>query len=106
MWIRSVIHSHPHRASERVLTTSLDTDIHIPFFVRGPDIAPGGSFDMITAHTDVAATVLQIAGVSREHDGAAIPLHSLDSGITRHEHASIEYWGAVSMLLIAPVFQD
>lgn len=75
--------------------TTPDTGIHIPFFVRGPGIAPGGSFDMVTTHTDVASTLLQIAGVSKEHNGAVIPLHSVDSGIARHEHASIEYFGIV-----------
>lgn len=54
---------------------------------------------MVTTHTDVAATILQIAGVSKEHDGSVIPLHSVDSGVTRHEHATIEYWGAVSIPL-------
>ncbi|KAH8660574.1 alkaline-phosphatase-like protein [Xylariales sp. PMI_506] len=71
-----------------------DTDIHIPFFARGPGITPGGSFDRITTHTDVAATVLQIAGITKEHDGAVIPLVSLEDDSARHEHATIEFWGA------------
>lgn len=78
----------------------LDTDIHIPFFLRGPGITPGGSIDTVTTHTDVAATILQIAGLDKELDGLAIPLHPLDNSIARPEHASIEFWGMVSIFMI------
>ncbi|KAM0324601.1 hypothetical protein ACHAQA_007989 [Verticillium albo-atrum] len=71
-----------------------DTDIHIPFFVRGPGISAGESFNVVTTHTDVAATVLQIAGLSKELDGIALPLVASDSVVGRQEHAVIEYWGA------------
>ncbi|KAM0547520.1 hypothetical protein ACHAPJ_010393 [Fusarium lateritium] len=52
-----------------------DTDIHIPFFVRGPGVPSGGSIDAVTTHTDVAATILKIAGVEKDSDGSSIPLN-------------------------------
>ena len=79
-----------------------DTDIHIPFFVRGPGIERGGVVDSVTTHTDVSSTLLQIAGVgnTKQLDGTAIPLgqRNVDSedGSRHHEHATIEYWGYVS----------
>lgn len=80
-----------------------DTDIHIPFYVRGPGIEEKGVVDVITTHTDVSSTLLQIAGVTKQLDGAAIPLgsgseHEQAEGEElprRREHATIEYWGAV-----------
>lgn len=74
----------------------LDTDVHIPFFVRGPGIPRGQAVNTVTTHTDVAATVLNIAGLTRELDGVALPLGASDSDADRHEHAAIEYWGHVS----------
>jgi arylsulfatase A-like enzyme len=78
------------------LTRVADTDIHIPFFVRGPGVDEGSVLDAVTTHTDVSSTLLKIAGVGQtDLDGVAMPLGaSLDS--ERHEHATIEYWGAVS----------
>ncbi|KAF4462349.1 hypothetical protein FALBO_10837, partial [Fusarium albosuccineum] len=70
-----------------------DTDIHIPFFVRGPGIPAGGSVDIVTTHTDVAATILKIAGMNKATDGASIPLSQPDNEALRHEHATIEFWG-------------
>ncbi|KAJ4245524.1 hypothetical protein NW762_014033 [Fusarium torreyae] len=71
-----------------------DTDIHIPFFVRGPGVPSGGSIDAVTTHTDVAATILKIADIEKDSDGTSIPLNKSDSQNLRHEHAAIEYWGA------------
>ncbi|KAF7557311.1 hypothetical protein G7Z17_g832 [Cylindrodendrum hubeiense] len=71
-----------------------DTDIHIPFFVRGPGIARRGTVDVVTTHTDVSSTILEIAGVQKELDGVAIPLEISRDDTARHEHVGIEYWGA------------
>ncbi|KAJ4989041.1 arylsulfatase, partial [Stagonosporopsis vannaccii] len=70
-----------------------DTDIHIPFFVRGPGVARGGSIDTVTTHTDVSSTLLKIAGVSKSLDGTSIPLNNDDNTSERYEHAQVEYWG-------------
>lgn len=56
--------------------------------------------DAVTTHTDVSSTLLQLAGVTKQLDGTAMPLGQ--SSVTsyddpkRHEHAAIEYWGYVS----------
>jgi N-acetylglucosamine-6-sulfatase len=90
-----------------------DTDIHIPFFLRGPGIPQNTTISSVTSHTDVASTLLSLAGVhDKELDGIAMPLlpHSqpnpypephpaqnpllLPTTRHRHEHATIEYWGS------------
>ncbi|CAG9983614.1 unnamed protein product [Clonostachys byssicola] len=72
-----------------------DTDIHIPFFVRGPGIDEGSVLDAVTTHTDVSSTLLRIAGVEQSDlDGVAMPLGTASLDSKRHEHATIEYWGA------------
>lgn len=74
-----------------------DTDIHIPLIVRGPGIAAGRMTDIVTSHTDLAPTILGLAGATREEfDGLAIPLGedetaSLESA--RSEHVNVEFWG-------------
>ncbi|KAH8673257.1 alkaline-phosphatase-like protein [Ilyonectria robusta] len=70
-----------------------DTDIHIPFFARGPGIPRGGVVNAVTTHTDVSSTLLEIAGIKKELDGIAMPLQVVGDDIDRYEHASIEYWG-------------
>ena len=70
-----------------------DTDIHIPMFVRGPGIVPGGQIDAVTTHTDVAPTILKLAGVTKELDGEAMPWSPTDQAVGKTEHAAIEYWG-------------
>lgn len=83
-----------HHAMHPGKECGLDTDIHIPFVVRGPGIERGGQVDSVTSHTDVSSTILRIAGIEKQLDGAPIPLHSQSSGdIARHEHIAIEYWG-------------
>lgn len=72
-----------------------DTDIHIPFVVRGPGVPAGHTSERVTSHTDIAPTVLRLAGATREEfDGEAIPLtdaSKIDS--PRSEHVNIEFWG-------------
>ncbi|KAL1311513.1 hypothetical protein AAFC00_001635 [Neodothiora populina] len=72
-----------------------DTDIHIPLIVRGPGIAKGESLELVSSHTDIAPTILSIAGVSRDDlDGLPIPLTS-EAATTdaRGEHVNVEFWG-------------
>lgn len=74
----------------------LDTDIHIPLFVRGPGLESGSLRDIVTSHTDIAPTFLEIAGATGRTstlDGEAIPLHSTETQGSRTEHVAIEYWG-------------
>ncbi|KAI9704560.1 MAG: hypothetical protein M1820_005473 [Bogoriella megaspora] len=72
-----------------------ETDIHIPLVVRGPGVPAGHEAGVISSHTDLAPTILKLAGGSRNDlDGWPIPLdaESLshpDSG----EHVNVEFWG-------------
>jgi N-acetylglucosamine-6-sulfatase len=75
-----------------------DTDIHIPLIVRGPGVPKGRTTNIVSSHTDIAPTILQLAGRTRDDfDGSAIPLvekDTLEAETTiRQEHINIEYWG-------------
>lgn len=71
-----------------------DTDIRVPLIVRGPGIAKGESPDLVSSHTDIAPTILHIAGETREEfDGLPIPLIQDAADIGRGEHVNVEFWG-------------
>lgn len=71
-----------------------DTDINIPLIVRGPGIPAGRISTAVTAHTDLASTILNIAGAPRDDsDGIPIPLTKQDEEDARHDHVTIEFWG-------------
>jgi N-acetylglucosamine-6-sulfatase len=75
-----------------------DTDIHVPLIVRGPGVARGHTTNIVSSHTDIAPTIMQLAGKSRDDfDGSAIPLIEKDTleaeTATRQEHINIEFWG-------------
>lgn len=75
-----------------------EEDINVPLIVRGPGVARGHVSDIVTSHTDLAPTLLTLAGgaIRADFDGAAIPVTSAqlyEMGDTRSEHVNIEYWG-------------
>ncbi|KAF4307599.1 Arylsulfatase [Botryosphaeria dothidea] len=70
-----------------------DTDIHIPLAIRGPGIAANKKIDVVTSHTDIAPTILDLAGAPKQLDGKVIPLTAEKAKNVTYEHASIEYWG-------------
>ena len=75
-----------------------EEDINVPLVIRGPGV-PVGEASIVTAHTDLAPTLLQIAGGKWGWDGldgSAIPLSKpeLDAAAdTRQEHVNVEFWG-------------
>ncbi|KAI8963110.1 Arylsulphatase [Daldinia sp. FL1419] len=80
---------------------SFEEDINIPLIIRGPGVPKNASSDIVTTHTDLAPTFLEIAGAPMrdDFDGLAIPLTEeglVEAQETRHEHASIEHWGFAS----------
>ncbi|KAF2864022.1 arylsulfatase [Piedraia hortae CBS 480.64] len=80
---------------------AFEEDINIPLIVRGPGIPKGGSVNLVTSHTDLAPTFLNIAGVAArdDFDGTAIPLSSeafRKEAYSRQEHVNVEYWGGAS----------
>jgi arylsulfatase A-like enzyme len=75
-----------------------ETDIHIPLIIRGPNVPKGHTTDIVSSHTDLAPTIMQLAGQSRDDfDGVSIPLTEEETleaeSSTRQEHINIEYWG-------------
>lgn len=80
---------------------SFEEDVNIPFIIRGPNVPRRHTTDIVTTHTDIAPTILEIAGAStrNDFDGLAIPLtkHDLHQATkTRYEHVTIEHWGYAS----------
>lgn len=73
-----------------------DTDIHIPLVIRGPGLAPGRTVDIVTTHTDLSPTIMEIAGGKYEDyafDGLPIPLDTESELPKRTEHVNVEFWG-------------
>ncbi|KAL1620837.1 hypothetical protein SLS56_009448 [Neofusicoccum ribis] len=54
----------------------VEEDVNVPFFVRGPGVARGAVVERVTTHTDVAPTLLELAGVPlrADFDGEPIPV--------------------------------
>ncbi|GKZ31401.1 hypothetical protein AbraIFM66950_011977 [Aspergillus brasiliensis] len=75
-----------------------EEDINVPLFIRGPDIAQDVSTDIVTTHTDLAPTFLDLLGIPlrSDFDGDPIPLTESQFKAAREgrqEHVTVEYWG-------------
>ncbi len=60
-----------------------ETDVRIPFYMRGPGIAAGSTVDVMALNLDIAATLLDFAGldVPASYDGRSMrPLVVSDAG--------------------------
>ncbi|KAH9904946.1 alkaline-phosphatase-like protein [Xylariomycetidae sp. FL2044] len=80
---------------------SFEEDINIPLIIRGPGVPEKLETDIVTTHTDMAPTLLQIAGAPPrdDFDGLAIPLTEAalrEARESRHEHVTVEHWGFAS----------
>jgi len=79
-----------------------EEDINVPLIIRGPGVPEGKESDVVTAHTDLAPTILKIAKGKWERedfDGSPIPLDGKALGREveegkRQEHVNVEYWGS------------
>ncbi|CAH0046832.1 unnamed protein product [Clonostachys solani] len=77
----------------------LETDINVPMIIRGPGIEAGSTRSIPSSHTDLAPTLLQLAGESignKELDGAPMDLglpSANYSAPARTEHVAVEFWG-------------
>jgi N-acetylglucosamine-6-sulfatase len=75
-----------------------EEDINIPLIIRGPGV-PIGETDVVTAHTDLAPTILKLAKAELgwdSLDGSPIPLSREDIEVAkeeRQEHVNVEFWG-------------
>ncbi|KAK0113520.1 hypothetical protein ONS95_013774 [Cadophora gregata] len=76
-----------------------EEDIKVPLIIRGPGIESGGVSDLVTAHTDLAPTILKLAEAKTGWDGLdgqPIPLRKEeveDAVEERGEHVNVEFWG-------------
>lgn len=75
-----------------------EEDINIPLVIRGPGVSKNLTTEIVTTHTDLAPTFLQLIGVPlrADFDGEAIPTTKHDiveASKKRHEHVNVEYWG-------------
>lgn len=75
-----------------------EEDINVPLIIRGPGV-PVGEAGIVTAHTDLAPTILKLAGAKWGWDGldgSPIPLMGeeiVESKKKRQEHVNVEFWG-------------
>lgn len=62
--------------------------------VRGPGVPKGKKSEDVTTHTDIAPTLLKLAGakIPEYFDGAPMPLHNDDQ--PKLEAFGVEYWSA------------
>jgi N-acetylglucosamine-6-sulfatase len=79
---------------------SYKEDINIPFLTRGPGVPKNHTSHVVTSHTDLAATFLEIAGAPPRPglDGEAMPLTSnamAGASIHHQEHVNVEMWGII-----------
>lgn len=79
-----------------------EEDVNVPLVIRGPGVAKNRQTELVTDHTDISPTIIDLIGLPPrpDFDGVAIPVHAanLHKAETAtqqrwHEHASIEYWG-------------
>ncbi|UPL03531.1 hypothetical protein LCI18_014465 [Fusarium solani-melongenae] len=71
-----------------------ETDVHIPLIIRGPGVPAGHISQAVTAHTDLASTIMGLAGQALpDTDGTPIPLSIDAEAGSKQEHVTIEYWG-------------
>lgn len=72
-----------------------ETDINVPLIVRGPGIPAQAYVRAPSSHTDLAPTIMQLAGNAiddKGFDGRSIDLVTLSNN-TGTEHAGVEFWG-------------
>lgn len=90
--------------------------VHIPFIVRGPGIAANATRSAIVSSIDIAATILELGGVSspgaaRSTDGRSlVPLLMQTDGVAppanwTRDRALIEFFGWPSDQMLGPCQQ-
>lgn len=72
----------------------LDTDINVPFFIRGPGISAGSSDSTVGSHVDVAPTIMELANLGQrgDFDGGVLSMGGATDS-TYSEHITVEHWG-------------
>jgi arylsulfatase A-like enzyme len=73
-----------------------EEDINVPLIIRGPGVPEGLTTELVTAHVDLAPTILSLVGepLKSDLDGSPIPVHSSEFKASQtREHVNVEYWG-------------
>ncbi|PSN72114.1 Arylsulphatase [Corynespora cassiicola Philippines] len=75
-----------------------EEDINIPLIIRGPGVPKNSTTEIVTTHTDLAPTFLDLIGapLRADFDGEVIPTSTSElreAEFNRHEHVNVEYWG-------------
>ena len=72
-----------------------EEDINVPLIIRGPNVAKGATNMLATTHTDLAPTILEMAGATLPDylDGSPVPGVAAQPVAQNFEHAQIEHWG-------------
>ncbi|GFP54831.1 arylsulfatase [Trichoderma asperellum] len=76
-------------------TCGFETDINVPLVVRGPGVPAQRITRTPSSHTDLAPTILKIAGVEindKNFDGSPIDIYDVEAEL-RSEHVAVEFWG-------------
>lgn len=89
---------------------SFEEDINIPLIIRGPGVPGGQTSEIVTTHTDLAPTILSLAGAQSRasFDGEAVPLTQeglKEAEKSRHEHVTVEFWGIAAFEAVSD-FED
>ncbi|KAI8951312.1 alkaline-phosphatase-like protein [Xylaria longipes] len=92
-------------------TCGYEEDINVPLIVRGPGVTSNYTANIVTSHTDLVPTFLELLGIPlrEDLDGKPIPVTKASveaTEQTRREHANVEYWGvAVSEGVHQPLYR-
>ena len=74
-----------------------ETDINIPFIVRGPNVPAGKTVSLSSSHTDVAPMIFEMFDIPPmdDFDGSSIPFtaEKLAAQTAKSEHVNVEFWG-------------
>lgn len=76
-----------------------EEDVNVPLVIRGPGVPKAATINFVTTHTDIAPTIVHLAGAHGpgDFDGVAIPLQgSVEQSSSKQnwEHVQVEFWGA------------
>jgi arylsulfatase A-like enzyme len=79
-------------------STGCEEDINIPLIIRGPNVAHNQTTQLVTSHTDIAATIFSLLDIPlrEDFDGNPIPVTKKafeEEENKRREHVQVEYWG-------------
>lgn len=70
-----------------------ETDINVPLIIRGPGIVPGKQQHAVSSHTDLAPTIMSLAGNELRDDFDGTEMDLFFKSQARGEHLGIEFWG-------------